>query len=155
MKYALLIIVALVLGFALYVGGMLLYAVVTQFNPPPVEDVAIVNSKSGQNPKVLSDSTFTFFIWNLGYGGLGKEVDFFYDGGKMVTSPKEHVEKNNRGMVDLLKQNKDVDFVMLQEVDRHGKRSWNIDQVQQFANTLPDHDYAFTLNYDVKFLPFP
>jgi endonuclease/exonuclease/phosphatase family metal-dependent hydrolase len=155
MKKMLLIVGALVLGFALYVGGMLLYALVTQFNPPPVEDASVVNSKSGQNPKVLSDSTFTFFIWNLGYGGLGKEVDYFYDGGKMVTSPKEHVLKNNAGMVSVLQHNNDADFIMLQEVDRKGKRSWNVDQAEQFAKALPNYDYAFTLNYDVQYLPFP
>ena len=146
----------LVLAAVAYVGGMILFAVITQYNPQPVEDVALVEAKVPmQGTKVLSDSTFTFLIWNLGYGGLGEEVDFFYDGGKMVTSPKEHVEKNNKGMVELLKANKDADFIMLQEADRHGKRSWNIDQAEEFATALPDHNYAFTPNYDIKYLPFP
>ena len=152
----LLIVGVLVLAAMLYVGGMILFAYITQFNPKQVEDVALVTAKTpNQGTQVISDSTFTFLIWNLGYGGLGAEVDFFYDGGKMVTSPKAHVEKNNRGMVELLKQNKDADFIMLQEADRHGKRSWNIDQAEEFADALPDHNYAFTPNYDVKYLPFP
>ena len=91
----------------------------------------------------------------MGYGGLGKEVDFFYDGGKMVTSPQEHVLKNNTGMKKFLAENKDVDFIMLQEVDRNSKRSWKIDQVEEFAKILPEHNYAFTPNYDVQYLPFP
>ena len=159
----LLIVSVLILSFVLYVGAMILFAIITRYRPAPIEDVALVNPKSLpvrqageiQNPKILSDSTYTFLIWNLGYGGLGKEVDFFYDGGKMVTSPKEHVVKNNKGMVDFLIQNKDVDFIMLQETDRNSKRSWKIDQVEEFANALPDHNYAFTVNYDVKYLPFP
>src|ERR1700733_10513043 len=134
MKKMLLIDGILILSAILYIGGMLLFVVITQFNPAPVEDVKLVQAKAGENPAVLNDSTFTFLIWNLGYGGLGKEVDFFYDGGKMVTSPKEHVEKNNRGMVELLKQNKDADFIMLQEADRNSKRSWRIDQVEEFAS---------------------
>ncbi len=155
MKQALLIIGIIVLAAALYVGGMILLAIVTQYKPPPMEDVALVKPETGNNPSLLTDSTFTFLIWNLGYGGLGKEVDYFYDGGKMVTSPKAHVLKNNKGMVELLKANKDADFIMLQEVDRQGKRSWDIDQAQQFADALPDHDYAFALNYKVSYLPFP
>jgi endonuclease/exonuclease/phosphatase family metal-dependent hydrolase len=151
----LLILLILAIAAALYVGGMLLFAVITQYNPPPVENVAVINAESGTTPNVLTDSVFTFFTWNLGYGGLGKEVDFFYDGGKMVTSPKAHVLKNNAGMVKVLTENKDADFITLQEVDRKGKRSWNVDQAAQFANALPDHDYAFTLNYNVKYLPFP
>jgi endonuclease/exonuclease/phosphatase family metal-dependent hydrolase len=151
-----LVIVTLVLAAVLYVGGMILFAIITQYRPKPIEDVTVISAKTPvAGPSIISDSSFTFLIWNLGYGGLGAEVDFFYDGGKMVTSPKEHVEKNNLGMVELLKQNKDADFLMFQEADRHGKRSWNIDQVEEFASTLPDHNYAFTTNYDVKYLPFP
>ena len=152
----LLIVGIILLAVVLYVGGMILFAVVTQYNPKPVEDVAVVNAKSNkQSTNVISDTTFNVLIWNLGYGGLGAEVDFFYDGGKMVTSPKEHVEKNNRGMVELLKQNSDADFIMLQEADRNSKRSWRIDQVEEFAAALPDHNYAFTPNYAVEYLPFP
>jgi len=151
----LLIIGILVLSAAIYVGSMLLFGIVSQYNPQPVEEVKVVGAENGNTPAVLTDSVFTFFTWNLGYGGLGKEVDFFYDGGKMVTSSREHVLKNNAGMVSTLKQNSDADFILLQEVDRKGKRSWNIDQAAQFANALPDHDYAFTVNYDIKYLPFP
>ena len=42
----------------------------------------------------------------------------------MVTSPKEHVLKNNEGMKNFFAGTKDVDFIMLQEVDRNSKRSW-------------------------------
>jgi len=152
----LLVVGILILAALLYVGGNILFAVVTKFRPAPVEDVAIANPQFAiSNPQSLTDSTLTFLTWNLGYGGLGQEVDFFYDGGKMVTSPKAHVEKNNAGMVKFLEENKDVDFIFLQEADRHGKRSWNIDQVQEFANVLPNHNYAFAPNYVVKWLPFP
>ncbi len=156
MKKMLLVLGIIVLAAVFYVVGMILFAVATQYNPKPEEDVAVFNAKTPMtSTSTISDTSFTFLIWNLGYGGLGAEVDFFYDGGKMVTSPKEHVEKNNRGMVELLKQNKDADFIMLQEADRHGKRSWNIDQAEEFATALPDHNYAFTPNYDVTYLPFP
>jgi endonuclease/exonuclease/phosphatase family metal-dependent hydrolase len=151
-----LVIGVLVLAAIFYVGGMLLFLKITEYRPKPIEDIAVVGAKTPiEGTNVISDSTFTFLIWNLGYGGLGAEVDFFYDGGKMVTSPKEHVEKNNRGMVELLKQNQDADFIMLQEADRNSKRSWRIDQVAEFANALPEYNYAFAPNYVVKYVPFP
>lgn len=156
MKQVLLFIGILLISAILYVGGMILFGIVTKFKPAPAEDVAVVNPKSEiQNPKSLTDSTFSFIIWNVGYGGLGKEVDFFYDGGKMVTSPKEHVLKNNEGMKKFFADNKDIDFIMLQEVDRSSKRSWKIDQAEQFAKILHEHNYVFTPNYQVEFLPFP
>jgi endonuclease/exonuclease/phosphatase family metal-dependent hydrolase len=155
MKQVLLIIFILILAAALYVGGMILFAIITKFSPAPIESVEVINSKSNIKNINLADTTFTFLTWNVGYGGLGAEVDFFYDGGKMVTSPKEHVLKNNKGMMEFFAANNDVDFIFLQETDRNSKRSWGIDQVEEFAGVLPEHNYAFTPNYDVKWLPFP
>ncbi len=156
MKQVFLFVGILLISAILYVGGMILFGIITKYKPAPVETVELVNPKSAiENPKTLTDSTFTFLIWNLGYGGLGKEVDFFYDGGKMVTSPKEHVLKNNEGMKNFLAENEDVDFIMLQEADRNSKRSWKIDQVEEFATVLPEHNYAFAVNYQVEYLPFP
>jgi endonuclease/exonuclease/phosphatase family metal-dependent hydrolase len=156
MKQVLLFIGILLISAILYVGGMLLLGIVTKFKPAPVEEVEVQNPKlQVQSETLLSDSAFSFMIWNLGYGGLGKEVDFFYDGGKMVTSPQEHVLKNNEGMKKVFAEHKDIDFILLQEVDRNSKRSWKIDQVEEFANVLSEHNYAFTPNYDVQYLPFP
>ena len=156
MKQALLFVGILLISTILYVGGMILLGIITKFKPLPIELVGTHLPKSlVENPKLLTDSSFTFLIWNLGYGGLGKEVDFFYDGGKMVTSPKVHVLKNNEGMKNFLAAHKDIDFIMLQEVDRKSKRSWKIDQAEQFAKVLPEHNSTFTANYDVKYLPFP
>lgn len=156
MKQLLLAVFILVLAAILYVGGMIAFGAITKFRPAPEETVAAVTPVTpAASPRSNADSVFTFMIWNLGYGGLGKEVDFFYDDGKMVTSPKEHVLKNNEGFKKVLGEHKDVDFVMLQEVDRNSKRSWKIDQVNEMAQILADHYYAFAVNYDVKYLPFP
>jgi endonuclease/exonuclease/phosphatase family metal-dependent hydrolase len=156
MKRVVLFVGILLISALLYVGGMIGFGVITKYEPDPVEVVEITKPQTGvSNPNALSDSSFSFLIWNVGYGGLGKEVDFFYDGGKMVTSPKEHVLKNNEGIKRFLFEQKDVDFIMLQEADRNSKRSWKIDQAEAFAKILPEHNYAFTANYDVKYLPFP
>ena len=155
MKKVLLFIGILLISAALYVGGMILFGMATKFKPAPVEVVQIHNETSARNSDVANDSSFSFLIWNIGYGGLGAEVDFFYDGGKMVTSPKEHVLKNNEGIKKFLAEQSDVDVIMLQEVDRESKRSWKIDQAAEFAKVLTAYNYAFTVNYDVKYLPFP
>jgi endonuclease/exonuclease/phosphatase family metal-dependent hydrolase len=156
MKRVFLFVGILLISAMLYVGGMIAFGSITKFKPAAVEAVDILQPRGEtQTANLLSDSSFSFIIWNIGYGGLGKEVDFFYDGGKMVTSPKDHVLKNNEGIKKFLVENKEVDFIMLQEVDRDSKRSWRIDQAEEFAKVLPEHNYAFTPNYDVKYLPFP
>lgn len=156
MKQTLLFIGILLISAILYVGGMILFGIITKFKPAAIEDVEITNHQSPITDSLsIPDSTFTFLIWNLGYGGLGKEVDFFYDGGKMVTSPKAHVAKNVEGMKNFFAENKDIDFILLQEVDRNSKRSWKIDEAEEFAKVLPEHNSAFTINYQVEYLPFP
>lgn len=152
MKKMLIILLLILLLPLLYVAGNLLLAVFTKFHPAPIEDVAdIGNNKT----IVLDDSTYSFLIWNIGYGGLGAETDFFYDDGKMVITPKEWVEKYTRNIFDSLHSLNNIDFVLLQEVDRKGKRSHNIDEVAGIAAQLPNHNYAFAVNYDVVNLPFP
>ncbi|MCS6819245.1 MAG: endonuclease/exonuclease/phosphatase family protein, partial [Chitinophagales bacterium] len=106
--------------------------------------------------KLPNDSTKTYkiLIWNIGYGGLGAEADFFYDGGKMVVSPKEWVLRYNEGIQDFLK-NCDADFILLQEVDTAGRRSHYINQKEKIASALPEYYSAFAVNYDVRFVPVP
>ena len=49
-----------------------------EFRPAPVEEVYRC-----QQPDSLPD-TLTLVSWNIGYAGLGDNMDFFYDGGRRV-----------------------------------------------------------------------
>ncbi len=154
-KILLLIILVPVLLFALYVIGNIAYASITKFKPESIVEVPVF-SKGAQTENTVSenDSSLTFLIWNIGYGGLGAEADFFYDGGKMVVSPKEWVQKYNNGIIDFI-QKSEADFVLLQEVDTAGRRSWNINQKEAIAEARANDFYSFAVNYDVKFVPVP
>lgn len=156
MKQILLVIGILVLAASLYVGGMILFGVLTKFRPKPIEEVPFSSQESSfHQPEIIEDSVLSFLVWNIGYAGLGAEADFFYDGGKAVTSPKEQVMKNLDGIKKYLADNQETDFILLQEADRSSKRSWGVDQVKELQVLLPRHVAAFTPNFDVKFLPFP
>ena len=151
MKTLLKIVSVLVLIPALWVGGNLLYGTLTDFTPPPSETVKIIHQQTS-----LPDSIVTALIWNIGYAGLGEESDFFYDGGKMVRSPKEVVRKNLEGIKEFLKRNDTIDFILLQEVDTLARRSWQFNQYREIAELLKGtHSAAFTLNYNVGFVPVP
>jgi endonuclease/exonuclease/phosphatase family metal-dependent hydrolase len=158
-KIILLILLAPILLFALYVIGNIVFASITKFKPMP-EEVLTVHKKNTESPSLVIEysddttATLKFLIWNIGYGGLGAEADFFYDGGKMVVSPKEWVEKYNLGIEEFLTET-DAAFILLQEVDTAGRRSWNINQKEIIANALPDFHHSFAINYDVRFVPVP
>lgn len=150
-KVVILVILSLVLLAGLYVGGNILYGTITDFKPLPSESLQIENT--GQASP--SDSSFSLLIWNIGYSGLGQKEDFFYDGGKMVIAPRERVEENLAGIFTTLTRFKDVDFILLQEVDRQSRRSYYNDQVKAISSLLPNHNVAFAKNYSVKFVPMP
>ncbi|MCW5907739.1 MAG: endonuclease/exonuclease/phosphatase family protein [Chitinophagales bacterium] len=156
MKQLLLLVTLVLIAAILYVGGMLLLGVITKYNPEAEEKLEAGSRKQeSASNELLADSSFSFLIWNIGYGALGKEVDFFYDGGKTVTSPKEHVQKNLAGIKKFLAENTDVDFVLLQEVDRNSKRSYHIDEAAEFEKVFGSHYSTFAINYKVLYLPFP
>lgn len=145
------IVLAIIIGLPLlYVTANILFAMATKFSPEKEEIV-----ETNKNVVPSTDSVFSFLTWNVGYGALGKDVDFFYDNGKMVITPKDLVEKYIAGQNAELAHFSDYDFIFLQEVDREGKRSHDIDMAAKFQQTLKNHHSVFTPNYDVKYLPFP
>src|SRR5687767_10874740 len=143
----------LVLGiiFGLYVVGTIILATMTNYSPETVRKVNL----SGSPTAGLPGDTLTFYNWNIGYGGLGKESDFFYDGGKMVKSSKRLVKKNTEGIVQTVMGWKDADFIFLQEVDKRSKRSYGFNQVAAIQKAMPGYASAFAINYNVMFVPIP
>ena len=89
--------------------------------------------------------------WNIGYAGLGKDSDFFMDGGKEVQAADgETVYSYLDGIADFLKD-EDPDLLMLQEVDRNSKRTYGMDE----AAILARGESAFAYNYSCPFVPYP
>ena len=148
----------LVLLFLLYMISILAHGGLTDYQP---ED--IITLETAQNSKLtnIEDSTLSLLIWNIGYGGLGAEADFFYHGSgfflsgdNMVRPSKELVEKYTNGVNDFLKTHP-ADFILLQEVDFDSKRSYNINQFEKFQNTYPEYSASKAVNFQVQRIPAP
>ncbi|MCB9233076.1 MAG: endonuclease/exonuclease/phosphatase family protein [Bacteroidia bacterium] len=145
------LVLVLVLMVAVYLGGVILYGTLSDYEPPETEPVT-VNVSPNHQP--LPD-TLDFMIWNIGYAGLGKEMDFFYDGGERVEPPREWFDKYLNGVKTFLGAQKGIEFFLLQEVDRNSARSYYQDELKEIASVLPGYDTAFALNYNVGFVPMP
>jgi hypothetical protein len=79
----LIIAVSALIGLA---GLLLVLATVTDYRPAKPEEAKM----KGKAPDIqISDSVFTLLSWNIGYFGLGKDCDFFFDGGRMTRPSKE------------------------------------------------------------------
>ncbi|MBX2846396.1 MAG: endonuclease/exonuclease/phosphatase family protein, partial [Saprospiraceae bacterium] len=83
MKMILKLIGILILLPLVYVIGVILLGQLTYYSPKDVESI-----NNMDKPHALSDSSFTELIWNIGYAGLGKDMDFFFDEGKQVRCTK-------------------------------------------------------------------
>jgi endonuclease/exonuclease/phosphatase family metal-dependent hydrolase len=151
MRRILKVLLIIILVPALILGIIILYAAITKYRP--VEREVIYSNDSSD---VISDTaSLNFMIWNIGYCGLNREMDFFYDGGKRVRPEKKQVIKNVNGVRDILKQNDSLDFIMIQEIDVKSHRSYNIREIDSFAKALPAFHNYFSKNYDVFFVPVP
>ena len=145
----------LFLVYILWVAGSGTYY---DFQPKEVIDL---KPRKEAAKKVIQDSTLSFLIWNMGYGGLGKESNFFFDDGgffvsgdKMIHVDEKYVLKNIKGATDFLATTP-VDFYLLQEVDVNSKRSYYNNQLAGYEKRLPNYASFFAKNYIVDRVPIP
>lgn len=150
-KFIIKLLAYAVAAIALAVGGLLVYSTVTDYKPAASEVLGV----EGKGIQIGKDSTYTFIIWNVGYCGLGKEMDFFQDGGKMSRPDRAMYDKYLAAVTGYIAASDSIDFIMLQEVDKDSKRSYHTNQEDKFAAALPNHSHSFALNYNCKFVPVP
>jgi len=149
-KMLLKLILFFIIILAIVFIGLLIHGTVTAYNPDEIEK--IVSNGSGLDGV---NANLTLLNWNIGYCGLGEEFDFFYDGGTKVFGSKAWADKNLKGINNILTDNINVDFILLQEVDRNSKRSYKVDQVNEIEKVLPNFNSTFATNYKVGYLPYP
>ncbi|PKP53962.1 MAG: hypothetical protein CVT92_02015 [Bacteroidetes bacterium HGW-Bacteroidetes-1] len=140
-------LIVLVLLFGLF----LFYINFTDYMPAPMEELQITH----RNPKNIESETLSLMTWNIGYAGLGREMDFFYEGGKMVRPAKELTEKYLNQITNYMQSENNIDFWLLQEVDFKAKRTWRMDQAQLIGLSVPDYNVVTAVNYNVPFVPIP
>lgn len=127
----------------------LIWMTLTDFRPAGREILA-----EGPGGKI-SDSGLTLVTWNIGYAGLGREMDFFYDGGRRTRPYPGYYDKYKRGIMEYLSKIRETDLILLQEIDRNAKRSYFEDQMNWVGQALEGHHAYFAWNYKVSFVPVP
>jgi len=137
--------------FALYLFVVIAYGTVAEYD---FED-QIKLSQDLDNTESINDSTFEFISWNVGFFALGEESDFFYDGGQDVFQSKETVQKNIDGIIDLMEENQNVDFFLLQEVDSFSWRSRELSFFDEIVGIQKSYTTHFGMNYASAFVPIP
>ncbi len=140
-----------ILGLVILFGLFLLFSTIADYKP---EERIIIDESS--MPDTLSvDDSLCILTWNIGYCGLGKEMDFFYDGGEKTSDSKKSTHNNLNAISKFLVSNDTVDLFLLQEVDLKSKRTYRINEVSEIADVLDYPSHFFAPNFKVLFLPVP
>ncbi len=129
---------------------LILVLLLTEWRPKDIERVEYATKE------VYLPDTLRLLSWNIGYAGLGDDMDFFIDGGQQVRTSRSRTVENLVGIISQLKSlEKNIDFILLQEVDISSKRSYFIDESKEIFSALRFDYQAIALNYNSIFVPIP
>lgn len=147
-------IVLIVLGAVLLLAaGLILWLSVCEFKPADVTDVKVENNSQVGEFSPFLDQELTVISWNIGYAGLGKDSDFFMDGGENVSSADQ--DTVTASLLGIYKQlytgNNQAGIYMLQEVDKNSARTYGMDE----SDCLGIYNSTYALNYSCPFVPYP
>ena len=147
------VIGTLLLAVIIFVAGFFGFLSITEFRPEDTEALKLEGSPD--EGLIPAGETVRIISWNLGFGALGDNADFFMDGGTMVRpSDEKRVISNLEKLVNGT-QTETPDIVFLQEIDRDSRRSYHIDQLTYFRSALQGYTSTFATNFKVAFLPYP
>lgn len=145
------VLIILVLIFAI---GFIGWLTITEFNPDAVMPRPVMEDHFIADRPMSTEDSFKVLTFNIGYGNLGKESDFFMDGGKNVRNGDENlVLKNMEGIIGIIDE-ADADILLLQEVDESSKRSFFINERQMLWEHF-GNEIATAQNYVCNYVPFP
>ncbi len=151
-KFLLKLIGVVLLVVVVAAGAGIAYLTYSEYKPADIEKVPVEGESDNE---IRTGKGITVMTWNIGYGALGDNADFFMDGGKGVkTADTERVNSNMAGILDVI-NNVEPDILFTQEVDIDSARSNNINEYKMLQDTLPAYTSSFAANYRCRFVPFP
>jgi len=136
----------------LFVAALFVYLTVTEWKPADREAAAVEGTPSRT---LYTGVPVTMMTWNIGYGALGDNADFFMDGGKGVhTADVQRVTENLEGIMNEI-ASVTPEILFVQEIDVDSTRSHRIDELASFRRSLSAYASSFGTNYRVAFVPYP
>ena len=124
----------------------------TEYRPADRETVP---AAVGASRALRVGDSLRLISWNIGYGALGDNADFFMDGGTGVkTADADRVRGNMGAILDTVVR-LEPDVIFFQEIDLDSTRSSHINELAEARRALPGYDSAFANNFKVAFLPYP
>lgn len=152
MKKMLLAAGCLLGAMVLFALGLVGYLSLTEYKPEAVEALEI--TAVATKPPLETGRAFSVLSFNIGYGALGADSDFFMDGGKEVRPDSAAVVEENLAGIRGILDKAQADFYLLQEVDVDSKRSYGLDETA-YLSAGRQVDAAHALNFSCAYVPYP
>lgn len=154
-KGMLIALVVLVVAFGMYAA----YVFGTYYRLPDKLTLEVKrngeNAAFEKNGAMTTDRSYWIMSYNIGFGAYQQDYSFFMDGGKSSwAKDEESVIASVCGMGDII-NSVSPDFVLLQEVDVDGTRSYHVDELSLLNQFTEGYYYTYAQNYDSPFLFFP
>lgn len=143
----------LIIGILALLTGIFLFYILTAYRPEHEELLEVYGT--GEEQSTNKNDTLTFITWNIGYAGLGKEMDFFYEGGTMVKPAPDLHRKYIDAILTQLHQFDSADFILLQEIDQNSKRTYYTNQEILIRESVESHFTVYATNFRSPFIPVP
>ena len=154
------ILLGAVLVFAI---GLILWLSITEYRPADRVELTVTPAAASAGtelPAAPTETGITIMTWNIGYGALGDNCDFFMDGGSMVYTADE--DRVNENLTEMLSDICMImpDILLVQEIDEDCSRTYGINEIKRFTdvlNAVSDTGYqsTFAYNFKTKYVPYP
>ncbi|MBQ1810239.1 MAG: hypothetical protein II016_03815 [Erysipelotrichaceae bacterium] len=127
------------------------FLTVVEYKPEQEEVLELTGETTA---KVRLNEEIDLVSWNVSYGGLGDNTDYFREEGKGVKpADPDRVSENVNTMFNWL-QEKDADLILLQGVDSLSDRSFRFGEDKTFAK-LPGRVSAYAVNHICVYIAYP
>lgn len=139
-------------AFVLAVLGYILYVVLSYHR---IEDNLVLDVEGEATDSAPVDTELSLSTYNIGFGAYSADYSFFMDGGEHSRALSEDAVINNtKGAVETIK-GIEPDFMLWQEVDTDGTRSYHVNQKNLIADSFEGFDSVFAENYDSPYFLYP
>ena len=141
----------------LVILGYVVYVFAAYYRVEDDQVLPVVSMNGADHGGPASGELYRIASYNIGFGAYSNDYSFFMDGGKesRARSP-EAVNENVSGAMETVSAIA-PQFLLLQEVDVDGTRSYHINELDLIDGKVPGlfHSRTFAQNYDSPYLFWP
>lgn len=147
---------SVLLALVLIVGGYAAYVFIDYYRLEDMLPLEVEGNGGAGAP--YEGMALRAVSYNVGFGAYSDDYSFFMDGGRESRARSAEAVRENLGGAASTIEELAPDFVMLQEVDVDGTRSWHVDELKLLRGLPFAEEYSsvvFAQNYDSPYLFWP